>query len=52
MKTKTICLLTLLAGAVGVLAQTNSTVSTEEPANDWKPSSINQSGKQYPQVNS
>ena len=28
------------------LAQTN------EPANDWKPAPSNQSGKQYPQVNS
>ncbi len=52
MKTKTICLLALMAGAVGVFAQTNSTGSTEAPADDWKPSSINQAGKQYPQVNS
>ena len=25
---------------------------TDEPANDWKPASTNQSGKEYPQVNS
>jgi len=52
MKTITVGLLALLAGAVGVLAQTNSTIPTEEPANDWKPATSNQPGKQYPQVNS
>ena len=52
MKTKAICLLALMAGAVGVFAQTNSTSSTEESANDWKPATSNQQGKQYPQVNS
>jgi len=52
MKTKTICLLTLMVGSVGVFAQTNSTSSTEEPLNDWRPATSNQQGKQYPQVNS
>ncbi len=35
-------------------AQTNTIASSavESPADDWKPSSVNQSGKQYPQVNS
>lgn len=32
------------------LAQTNE--PAKEPLNDWKPSALNQSGKQYPQVNS
>jgi enterochelin esterase family protein len=52
MKTKTICLLTLMVGSVGVFAQTNSTSSTAEPLNDWRPATSNQQGKQYPQVNS
>ncbi len=46
MKTKTICLLTLIAGGVAAFAQTN------QPADDWKPSTLNQPGQQYPQVNS
>jgi enterochelin esterase family protein len=34
------------------LAQTNLNPETNEPANDWKPASSNQPGKQYPEVNS
>src|ERR1035438_10181786 len=34
------------------LAQTNLITETNEPANDWKPATSNQQGKQYPQVNS
>jgi enterochelin esterase-like enzyme len=52
MKTKTICLLALMVGSVGAFAQSNSTTSAEEPANDWKPATSNQQGKQFPQVNS
>jgi enterochelin esterase-like enzyme len=52
MKIKTICLLTLMAGTIVAFAQTNSTPSTNEPADDWKPATSNQQGKQYPQVNS
>jgi enterochelin esterase-like enzyme len=52
MKIKTICFLTLMAGSVVAFAQTNSTFSTNEPADDWKPATSNQQGKQYPQVNS
>jgi len=52
MKTKIICLLALMAGGMGALAQTNSTSATGEPANDWKPATSNQQGKPYPQVNS
>jgi enterochelin esterase family protein len=52
MKTKIICVLALMVGSVGVLAQTNSTSSIEEPLNDWQPAASNQQGKQYPQVNS
>ena len=37
--------ISLLAG-LPVMAQTN------QPADDWKPSSLNQPGQQYPQVNS
>ena len=48
MKNKTICLLTLMAGSVGVFAQTNQPPVTE----DFKPSTLNQPGQQYPQVNS
>jgi enterochelin esterase family protein len=46
MKIKTIGFLALMAGNVAAFAQTN------EPANDWKPATSNQQGKQYPQVNS
>ncbi len=44
----------LIAANLTATAQTNSIASSpdEKPADDWKPSSINQSGKQYPQVNS
>ncbi|MEI6074921.1 MAG: alpha/beta hydrolase-fold protein [Verrucomicrobiota bacterium] len=52
MRNKTICVLALMAGSVGVFAQTNSTTRIEEPANDWKPATSNQQGKLYPQVNS
>jgi enterochelin esterase family protein len=34
------------------LAQTNLNIETNEPADDWKPATSNQQGKQYPQVNS
>src|ERR1039457_5409841 len=52
MKVKTIGFLTIMAGCVVALAQTNSISSTNEPANDWKPATSNQPSKQYPQVNS
>ena len=52
MKIKAICFITLMAGSVIAIAQTNSTSSTNEPADDWKPATSNQPGKQYPQVNS
>ncbi len=52
MKIKAICFITLMAGSVIAIAQTNSTSSTNEPADDWKPATSNQGGKQYPQVNS
>jgi enterochelin esterase-like enzyme len=47
MKTK----LSLLALASMVLGQL-CMAQTNEPADDWKPSTSNQQGKQYPQVNS
>jgi len=40
--------LAVLSGSGICLAQINEPA----PADDWKPSAINQSGKQYPQVNS
>src|SRR5262245_24999422 len=46
MKSALIAVATLLAG-VPVMAQTNKSV-----ADDFKPSSVNQPGQQYPQVNS
>jgi enterochelin esterase family protein len=46
MKIKTIRFLALMAGSVVAVAQTN------QPADDWKPATSNQQGKQYPQVNS
>ena len=46
MKTKISCVLALMVGSVAAIAQTN------EPADDWKPATSNQQGKQYPQVNS
>jgi enterochelin esterase-like enzyme len=47
MKTK----LTLLALGSMVLSQL-CVAQTNEPADDWKPATSNQQGKQYPQVNS
>src|ERR1017187_7421744 len=47
MKTK-FSLLTLASMLAGQLC----TAQTNEPANDWKPATSNQQGKQYPQVNS
>ncbi|MGP8198770.1 MAG: alpha/beta hydrolase [Limisphaerales bacterium] len=52
MKIKTVCFLTLMAGSGIAFAQTNSTPATNEPADDWKPATSNQQGKQHPQVNS
>jgi enterochelin esterase family protein len=52
MKIKTIGFLTLMAGSVVAFAQTNSISTTNEPADDWKPATSIQQGKQYPQVNS
>ena len=46
MKIKTLAAITLAAGSIVALAQTN------QPADDWKPASSNQPGQQYPQVNS
>ncbi len=43
--------LTLLTLAVMVLIQ-RCVAQTNEPAEDWKPATSNQPGKQYPQVNS
>lgn len=48
MKIKTFLALVVLSASNLCPAQTNDPA----PADDWKPSSINQSGKQYPQVNS
>src|SRR5579871_2392712 len=45
MKMRILALATILLAQVG-RAQTN------EPADDWKPATSNQPGKQYPQVNS
>ena len=45
MKTLLFALATIALGQLGI-AQTN------EPADDWKPATSNQPGKQYPQVNS
>jgi len=47
MKTK----LSLLA-LVSLLSGQLCTAQTNEPADDWKPATSNQPGKQYPQVNS
>ena len=47
MKTK----LPLLAIAAMVLGQL-CMAQTNQPADDWKPATSNQPGKQYPQVNS
>ena len=52
MKTPKICFLILMAGGVVAFGQTNSTTLTNEPADDWKPATSNQQGRQYPQVNS
>ena len=41
-----------MAGGVVAFGQTNSTTLTNEPADDWKPATSNQQGRQYPQVNS
>lgn len=56
-KTLGICL--MLAASFVATAQTNATSPNSMttgpdsyPADDWKPSSLNQAGKQYPQVNS
>ena len=40
-----LALASLLAGQLGI-------AQTEQPADDWKPATTNQKGKQYPQVNS
>src|SRR3954470_16926915 len=47
MKSKTILLL-----SVAVLSFQLTRAQTKEPANDWKPATSNQGGKEYPQVNS
>lgn len=49
--------LTVLAMAAGLsgqilMAQQAAVAPAAEPANDWKPATSNQSGKEYPQVNS
>jgi enterochelin esterase-like enzyme len=56
-KILTVCL--MITASFVATAQTNSTPSNltapgpdGKPVDDWEPSSINQSGKQYPQVNS
>src|SRR5437764_5032446 len=46
MKSKTMILCVALVSLRLADAQTN------EPANDWKPATTNQGGKEYPQVNS
>jgi len=46
MKIKMLMVLTLAAGSLVALAQTN------EPVDDWKPSPSNMPGQPYPQVNS
>ena len=52
MKTKTLIIISLMAGSVAALAQTNVAASSAPAADDWKPATSNQGGKQYPQVNS
>ena len=42
----------LMTGGMVGFAQTNSTSTANAPADDWKPATSNQQGKQYPQVNS
>jgi len=39
-----------VAGGMGGVAPTNSTVATEDPVNDWKPAVSNQQSKPYPEV--
>ena len=51
MKTKTIIALALTTGSLAAFAQTDSS-STNQPLEDFKPSTLNQPGQQYPQVNS
>src|SRR5256885_280505 len=43
---------TLLLLSVAVLSFQLTRAQTNEPANDWKPATSNQDGKEYPQVNS
>src|SRR5436190_24209888 len=50
MKTPFLCLAFLLSLPAGLLATAQTTRT--RPVEDFKPSSLNQSGKQYPQVNS
>ncbi len=49
---KAVVLLACLPLLIGQLALAQSAPPTGTPAEDFKPSSINQGGKQYPQVNS
>ncbi len=51
MKTLTIIAIALAAGSLAAFAQTNSTF-TAQPLDDFKPSTLNQPGQKYPQVNS
>lgn len=53
MKNTLVAVLIIAANFVAT-AQTNTTFPSalETPVDDWKPSTINQAGKQYPQVNS
>jgi hypothetical protein len=52
MKTKTIFALALTAGSLAAVDQTNSSSTNQPVLEDFKPSSLNQPGQQYPQVNS
>ena len=52
MKTKIIIALALTAGSLVAFAQTNSSSTNQLVVEDFKPSSLNQPGQQYPQVNS
>jgi enterochelin esterase family protein len=52
MRTKTIFALTLMAGSLAAVAQTNTAPSTNQLGSDARPASSNVPGQQYPQVDS
>jgi len=52
MRAKSVIALTLLAGNLAALAQTNPPAATNQPGSDAKPASSNVPGQQYPQIDS